>query len=190
MGGGSPKPPVDARCPIVSLLGGWTEHRTGNRIDGAMCCPTWCILMHPLFCFLCDVLSSHPVLLVLDTNHKRAWSSFAWWMSQCYFCWWWRLRCGVGVRSSSLIDAPLRTEERDNENRIYRSLAAIWNSDSSSVPPSAAALVIHFATWTLVSFGGWWITTHSKLFPVSWSVNRPRRKLAARRWIHAAQLSE
>ena len=41
-----------------SVLGGWIERRTGNRIDG---CPTWCKLMRPLFFFLCDILSSHPV---------------------------------------------------------------------------------------------------------------------------------
>ena len=47
---------------FYTLLGGWIEHRTGNRIDGALHFPTWCILMRPLFCFLCDVLSSHPVI--------------------------------------------------------------------------------------------------------------------------------
>ena len=49
------------------VLCGWIERCTGNRIDGTMCWSTWCILMHPLFGFLCDILSSHLVLI--SQNH-------------------------------------------------------------------------------------------------------------------------
>ena len=45
--------------PRARLLGGWTERRTGNR---TACTKLGTSLCH-LFCFLCDVLSSHPVLV-------------------------------------------------------------------------------------------------------------------------------
>lgn len=43
------------------ILGGWIERCAGNRTEGASVCTKLGSTLRHLFCFLCDVLSSHPV---------------------------------------------------------------------------------------------------------------------------------
>ena len=44
------------------LQGSPSDLNTGNRIEGATGCPSWCRLLRPLFHFLCSNLKANPVL--------------------------------------------------------------------------------------------------------------------------------
>ena len=45
------------------LPGSPSDLNTGNRIEGATGCPSWCRPLRPLFHFLCSNLKANPVLL-------------------------------------------------------------------------------------------------------------------------------
>ena len=65
-----------------TVLGSPSDLNTGNRIEGATGCPSWCRPLRPLFHFLCSNLKANPVQILQTQSGegskipKMLWTSY------------------------------------------------------------------------------------------------------------------
>ena len=63
-------------CLLRKVPGSLSDLNTGNRIEGATGCPSWCRPLRPLFHFLCSNLKANPVHLTFI--HLQLLDSILW----------------------------------------------------------------------------------------------------------------